>query len=51
MHKWEPINIEDSLELLSPTFQEPIVRQYAVGRLMQAEDEVCRLYNTIKTYF
>lgn len=41
MHKWEPINIENALELLSPTFQEPLVRQYAVGRLMQADDEVC----------
>ena len=39
MQKWEP-NVEDSLELLSPVFQEPVVRQYAVGRLMQADDEV-----------
>lgn len=42
MQKWEPINVEDSLELLSPAFQEPAVRQYAVGRLMQADDEVTR---------
>lgn len=40
MQKWEPLNVEDSLELLSPSFQEPVVRQYAVGRLMQADDEV-----------
>lgn len=40
MQKWEPINVEDSLELLSPAFQERAVRQYAVGRLMQADDEV-----------
>lgn len=40
MQKWEPINVEDSLELLSPAFQESAVRQYAVGRLMQADDEV-----------
>lgn len=40
MHNWEPINVEDSLELLSSTFTEPAVRQYAVGRLMQADDEV-----------
>lgn len=44
MRKWEAMNPEDSLELLSKDFQEPAVRQYAVSRLMQADDEVLLLY-------
>ncbi len=30
----------DALELLSPAFQHPALRKYAVARLQQADDEV-----------
>lgn len=40
---WQLMDIEDSLELLSPQFQNPDVRRYAVSRLQQAPDEVCYL--------
>ena len=34
------MDVADSLELLSPMFVNPVVRQYAVARLQQASDEV-----------
>lgn len=37
---WQPIDIEDALELLSPPYQHPSVRRYAVSILQQASDEV-----------
>jgi phosphatidylinositol 3-kinase len=42
--KWSPMDIEDALELLSPQFQHPAVRKYAVSRLRQAPDEDLLLY-------
>ena len=39
--KWRPMDVEDSLELLSSQFTNPDVRRYAVARLQQADDEVC----------
>ncbi|XP_005106443.1 phosphatidylinositol 3-kinase catalytic subunit type 3 [Aplysia californica] len=36
---WSPMNVEDALELLSPTFTHPKVRKYAIMRLRQANDE------------
>uniref|UniRef100_T1KKC8 Phosphatidylinositol 3-kinase catalytic subunit type 3 n=1 Tax=Tetranychus urticae TaxID=32264 RepID=T1KKC8_TETUR len=44
LYSWEPMDIEDALELLSPTFQHPAVRQYAVSRLQEAPDEDLILY-------
>lgn len=41
---WEPMDIEDSLELLSPQFKHPTVRRYAVSRLKEAPDEVSNLF-------
>ncbi|CAB1351516.1 unnamed protein product [Coregonus sp. 'balchen'] len=38
--KWRPMDVEDSLELLSSQFTNPTVRRYAVTRLQQADDEV-----------
>lgn len=38
--KWKPMDVEDSLELLSSQFTNPTVRRYAVERLQQADDEV-----------
>lgn len=38
--KWRPMDVEDSLELLSSQFANPTVRRYAVARLQQADDEV-----------
>lgn len=42
--KWEPMDIEDALELLSPQFQHPAVREYAVTRLKEAPNEDLLLY-------
>ena len=40
LDSWQPIDIEDALELLSPQFQHQSVRRYAVTRLQHAPDEV-----------
>ncbi|KAH0627791.1 hypothetical protein JD844_008162, partial [Phrynosoma platyrhinos] len=37
--KWKPMDVEDSLELLSSHFTNTTVRRYAVARLQQADDE------------
>lgn len=42
--KWAPMDVEDALELLSPSFTHPEVRKYAIGRLAQAPDEDLLLY-------
>uniref|UniRef100_A0A8C7W5A6 Phosphatidylinositol 3-kinase catalytic subunit type 3 n=1 Tax=Oncorhynchus mykiss TaxID=8022 RepID=A0A8C7W5A6_ONCMY len=42
--KWRPMDVEDSLELLSSQFTNPTVRRYAVTRLQQADDEVALKY-------
>ncbi|XP_011182926.1 phosphatidylinositol 3-kinase catalytic subunit type 3 [Zeugodacus cucurbitae] len=44
MSKWEPMDVEDALELLSPVFTHPEVRRYAISRLAQAPDEDLLLY-------
>ena len=41
MQKWSLIDVDDALELLSPHFTNLAVRQYAVSRLREADDEVC----------
>lgn len=41
---WTPMDVEDALELLTPTFTHPAVRKYAVNRLRQADDEELLLY-------
>jgi len=38
--KWKPMDVEDSLELLSSHYTNPTVRRYAVARLRQADDEL-----------
>jgi phosphatidylinositol 3-kinase len=38
------MDVEDALELLSPNFQHPAVRRYAITRLKQAPDEDLLLY-------
>jgi phosphatidylinositol 3-kinase len=40
LHKWSPMDVDDALELLSPAFENPAVRKYAVTRLQSADDEV-----------
>ena len=40
MNGWNPMDVADALELLSPMFVNPAVRQYAVARLQQANDDV-----------
>ncbi|XP_039607924.1 phosphatidylinositol 3-kinase catalytic subunit type 3 isoform X1 [Polypterus senegalus] len=42
--KWKPMDVEDSLELLSSQFTNPTVRRYAVARLQQADDEDLLMY-------
>uniref|UniRef100_A0A8C6Z2X2 Phosphatidylinositol 3-kinase catalytic subunit type 3 n=1 Tax=Nothoprocta perdicaria TaxID=30464 RepID=A0A8C6Z2X2_NOTPE len=42
--KWKPMDVEDSLELLSSHFSNPTVRRYAVARLQQADDEDLLMY-------
>ena len=44
--KWKPMDVEDSLELLSSHYTNPTVRCYAVARLRQADDEV-RYYSLV----
>ncbi|RWS23618.1 phosphatidylinositol 3-kinase catalytic subunit type 3-like isoform X1, partial [Leptotrombidium deliense] len=44
LSNWQPMDVEDALELLSPQFQHPAVRKYAVSRLKQAPDEDLLLY-------
>jgi len=41
---WTPMDVEDALELLSPSFQHPAVRRYAITRLKQAQDDDLVLY-------
>ncbi|XP_025076652.1 phosphatidylinositol 3-kinase catalytic subunit type 3-like isoform X1 [Pomacea canaliculata] len=41
---WQAVDVVDALELLSPAFQHPLVRKYAVSRLRQADDEELLLY-------
>lgn len=42
--KWKPMDVEDSLELLSSQYTNPTVRRYAVARLRQADDEDLLMY-------
>ncbi|XP_077598670.1 phosphatidylinositol 3-kinase catalytic subunit type 3 [Stigmatopora nigra] len=42
--KWRPMDVEDSLELLSSHYTNPTVRRYAVARLQQADDEDLLMY-------
>lgn len=44
LQSWAPMDVEDALELLNPTFQHPAVRKYAISRLKQAPDEDLLLY-------
>lgn len=38
------MDVEDALELLSPSFTHPVVRGYAITRLKQAPDDDLVLY-------
>ncbi|XP_070634791.1 phosphatidylinositol 3-kinase catalytic subunit type 3 isoform X2 [Bos indicus] len=42
--RWKPMDVEDSLELLSSQYTNPTVRRYAVARLRQADDEDLLMY-------
>ncbi|RMX58215.1 hypothetical protein pdam_00000159 [Pocillopora damicornis] len=42
--KWNPMDVEDALELLSSQFTNRAVRQYAVSRLKEANDDDLLLY-------
>ncbi|XP_077555495.1 phosphatidylinositol 3-kinase 59F [Haemaphysalis longicornis] len=41
---WQPMDVEDALELLGPQFGHPAVRRYAVARLRQAHSDDLLLY-------
>jgi len=38
LNKWSPMDVADALELLTPSFNHPAVRKYAITRLRQADD-------------
>ena len=40
LEEWNPVDVEDALELLSSQFTNRAVRQYAVSRLKEANDDV-----------
>ncbi|KAL8706170.1 MAG: hypothetical protein Q9201_000748 [Fulgogasparrea decipioides] len=42
--KWTEIDVDDALELLGPTVDNPAVRAYAVDRLRESDDEELLLY-------
>ncbi|KAI0967759.1 phosphatidylinositol 3 [Xylaria arbuscula] len=42
--KWTDIEVDDALELLGPTFDNRVVRGYAVDRLKKADDNELLLY-------
>lgn len=42
--KWTEIDVDDALELLGPTFDNPAVRAYAVERLRESDDDELLLY-------
>lgn len=42
--KWTEIDVDDALELLGPTFDNPAVRAYAVDRLRKSDDDELLLY-------
>ncbi|XP_054286750.1 phosphatidylinositol 3-kinase catalytic subunit type 3 [Macrosteles quadrilineatus] len=44
LQQWAPMAVEDSLQLLSPAFNHPAVRRYAISRLQQASDDDLLLY-------
>ena len=49
--RWSPMDVEDALELLSPAFNHPTVRKYAVSRLRQADDQVSFILRQFHTHF
>lgn len=50
--KWNPMDVEDALELLSSQFTNRAVRHYAVSRLKEANDDVSKinLGNNVHNY-
>lgn len=42
--RWTAIDVDDALELLGPSFDNPGVRSYAVDRLRKADDQELLLY-------
>lgn len=44
LSKWTEIDVDDALELLGPTFDNPHVRAYAVNRLRKSDDDELLLY-------
>lgn len=42
--KWAEIDVDSALELLGPTYSNPVVRAYAVDRLRKADDHELQLY-------
>ena len=44
LNKWTEVDVDDALELLGPTFDNPAVRAYAVDRLRKSDDDELLLY-------
>jgi len=43
-NKWEPMDVEDALELVGPNTKHPGLRRYAISRLNSAKDEQLEIY-------
>ena len=44
VHRWTPMDVDDALELLGPSFKHSGVRKYAVGRMRSSPDSDLQLY-------
>ena len=44
VQRWSPMDVEDALELLGPSFKHPAVRRYAVNRMKSSPDNDLQLY-------
>ena len=40
MERWQPMDSQGALELLTPRFSHPLVKKYAICQLEQADNEV-----------
>ena len=40
MERWQPMDSQGALELLTPRFSHPMVKKYAICQLEQADNEV-----------
>lgn len=51
MERWQPMDSQGALELLTPRFSHPMVKKYAICQLEQADNEVDHSILIISLYF